>query len=220
MENILYSNDELLTVSNRNELFDISLYATETSLRSIESFVEFIKACVRTVRRLDEYSSFKAQLAEAGLTRCQVLGHIDSDGDDGVEVEMHHGPILTLFDYCAIVIDYLLFHKEKITTFRVARMVMDAHWDGMVQVVMLSKTVHELVDTGQIFINFNQCTGNINAFLKKYRDGLNPERIEKINRYIEMSKEFDSFDNNLLELKNTITNWNYDVAKARMNNGE
>lgn len=216
MENILYNNDELLSISNRNELFDISLYSDENSFRSIEAFVNFVKACERLIRHSSEYDSFRLQIAEMGLTKCQVLGHIDSDGEDGVDIEMHHGPILTLFDYCAIVIDWMIYHKEKITTFRVARRVLDEHFEGNVQVVMLSKTVHQLVDTGQIFINFRQGVGNINNFLKKYRDGLNPERIQKINRYIDMSQEFDSYDNDILALKNTITDWNYDVAKKRM----
>ena len=217
MENITYFNDELLTISNRDELFDISMNMDESQLRNIDEFVMFVKACEKTIRHMDEYKTFKAQLYEMGLTRCQIWGNIDMGIEgDGVDIEMHHGPILTLFDYCAIMIDHLLRNGEMVTTFDIARKVLDEHWEGNVQVVMLSKTVHQLVDTGQIFINFNQATGNINRFLKKYRDGLNPERIEKINKYIQMSEQFDSFDNGLLDIKNTITDWNYEVALERM----
>lgn len=216
MENITYFNDDLLTISNRDELFDISMNMDESQLRNIDEFVTFVKACEKTIRHCDEYKAFKAQLYEMGLTRCQIWGNVDMGIDEEVDIEMHHGPILTLFDYCAIIIDYMIKHGEYITTFDVARRVLDEHWGGNVQVVMLSKTVHQLVDTGQIFINFNQATGNINRFLKRYKDGLNPERIEKINKYIEMSKQFDSFDNGLLDIKNTITDWNYEVALERM----
>ena len=80
---------------------------------------------------------------------------------------------------------------------------------------MLSVTPHNLVDTGEMFINFSQAFGNLNKFLTKYRDGLNDERIQKINRYIELSAEYDSFDNGLLDIKNTITNWDYEIAKNR-----
>ena len=216
MDNITYFNDQLLTISNRDELFDISMYMDESQLRNIDEFVNFVKACEKTIRRMDEYSCFKAQLYELGLDRCQIWGNVSSGIDENVDIEMHHGPILTLFDYCAIIIDHMLANHEDITTFDVARRVLDEHWEGNVQVVMLSKTVHQLVDTGEIFINFRQATGNINRFLKKYRDGLNPERIEKINKYIQMSEQFDSYDNGLLDLKNTITDWNYEVALERM----
>lgn len=216
MSELIYSQDEILSVSSRNAIFDIQFYKDSTYLHTIENFVNFIKSCEHLVRVSHEYESYKAQLYELGLTRCQILGNISTDSDDGVEIEMHHGPILTLFDYCAIVTDYLLFHKEKINSFRIAKRVLDEHFAGNVQTVMLSKTVHQLVDTGQIFINFNQATGNLNNFLVKYRDGLNEERIQKINRYIELSEEFDTFDNGLLDVRNTITDWNYDVAKERM----
>lgn len=216
MEDVSYLNDDMLTVSSSKELFDISFYSDRTSLRDIENFVRFVKSCEWAVRKSDEYRSFKAQLVEKGLTRCQILGHIDSDGEDGVDVEMHHGPLFTLFDYCAIVIDALLARGEKVSSFRVARLVLDEHFEDHVQVVMLSKTVHQLVDTGNMFIHFNQATGNINGFIEKYRDGITPDRVEKINKYIEMCEQFDTFDNGLLELKNTMTDWNYDVAKERM----
>lgn len=219
MEDVTYLKDELLTVSNRNCLFDISYWQTRSSLRDIEDFVAFVKGCVNTVRRSVEYKAFLAQQAERGLTRCQILGHVESDGDDGVDIEMHHGPILTLFDYCAIVIDHMLNHNELVDTFKVARTVLNEHWEGNVQVVFLSKTAHELVDSGELFINFNQCTGNINAFLKKYIDGITPDRAEKINRYIDMCEQFDTFDNGLFDLKKTMTDWNYEVAMERMKEG-
>ena len=219
MEDVTFLKDELLTVSNRNCLFDISYWQDRSSLRDIEDFVAFVKGCEYTVRRSFEYKSFKAQQAEHGLTRCQILGHIESDGSDGVDIEMHHGPILTLFDYCAIVIDHLLNNNELVDTFKVARIVLDEHWENHVQVVFLSKTAHQLVDSGELFINFNQCTGDINAFLKKFISGITPDRAEKINRYIDMCEQFDTFDNGLFDLKKTMTDWNYEVAMERMKEG-
>ncbi len=216
MDGINYLNDELLTVSSRDELFDISFASDRSSLRDIENFVAFVKACEKSIRSSHEYKMFKAQQAARGLNRCQILGHVESDDSDGVTIEMHHGPILTLFDYCAIVIDYLLNTNQEVSSFRVARIVLDEHFNDNVQVVMLSKTAHQLVDSNEIFINFNQATGNLNRFLQKYKEGLTPDRIEKINRYIEMSEKYDTFDNGLFDIKQTITDWNYDVAKERM----
>ena len=216
MEDIGYVNDELLTISSRTELFDISMYKDKEYLKSIENFVKFVSACEKFIRSSSEYSNFKAQLFEMGLTKCQVLGHIEADEFGQVTVEMHHGPILTLFDYCAIVIDSLLARNEKVNSFRVARIVLDEHFEGNVQTVMLSKTVHQEVDSGRLFISFDQARGNLNNFLQKYSDGLNEERIQKINRYIELSEEYGTFDNGLFDLKNTLTDWNYDVAKSRV----
>lgn len=217
MEGIIFNQDDVLSISSRHDIFDIQYYKTKTYLQSIENFVSFIKACERVVRASSEYKAYVAQLFSLGLNKCQVLGHIEvNDEDDNVTLEMHHGPILTLFDYCAIVTDYLLNNNQNINTFKVARIVLNEHFEGNIQTVMLSKTVHQLVDSGKLFISFNQAIGNLNNFLIKYKDGLNPERISKINQYIELSKQYDTYDNHLLDLKNTITDWNYDVAKKRM----
>lgn len=216
MQDVNFLNDELMTVSSRGELFDISFYKDSEYLKSIENFTKFIYACEHKIRNSKEYANFKAQLFEMGLTRCQILGNIEADDDNQVTIEMHHGPILTLFDYCAIVVDALIKRGEKINTFRVARIVLDEHFEGNVQTVMLCTTAHQEVDTGRFFISFDQARGNLNKFLIKYRDGLNDERIQKINRYIELSEEYGTFDNGLFDLKNTLTNWDYEVAKKRV----
>ena len=38
-----------------------------------------------------------------------------------------------------------------------------------VQIVMLSKTPHQLIDTGEIFINLNQGIGKVINFSKNYK---------------------------------------------------
>lgn len=211
MESINYKEDKDLTITSDMEIFDISFYKDKYYFVNLENYVNFIKSCERLIRSSKEYITFIAQLKEVGLTNCQILGNI-SDGDN-VEIEMHHGPILTLFDYCAIVIDYHLRKDEKVNTFMIADEVIDEHYANRVQTIMLSVTPHQLIDTGEIFINFNQARGNLNSFLKKYKTGLSDEHIRKINRYIELSNKYDSMDNGLLDLKNTITNWNYTKRK-------
>ena len=71
---------------------------------------------------------------------------------------------------------------------------------------MLSSTVHELVHDNNIFISTKQAFGDLNAFLKKYRDGVSQEQLQKINHYIELCKKYDSFDKHSLDIS-TIKKW-------------
>lgn len=207
MEAIDYIPNDNCTITSEMEIFDISFYKDKDYFVSLENYVAFIKGCEKLVRSSDEYTSFISQLKEIDLVNCQVLGNVVAD--DSVSIEMHHGPILTLFDYCAIIIDYHLRKNEKINSFMIANEVIDEHFANRVQTVMLSKTVHQLVDTGKIFINFKQARGDLNGFLQKYKSGLSDEHIRKINKYIELSEKYDSTDNGLLDLKNTITSWKF-----------
>ncbi|WP_171567792.1 hypothetical protein, partial [Brevibacillus sp. MCWH] len=94
--------------------------------------------------------------------------------------------------------------------FTVADTIIEEHYNHNVQVVMLSKTVHEQVHENNIFINLNQAFGDLNKFLRKYRQGVHPDQVEKINKYIEMSKKYDSFDKDVLKLSGFVKNWSKD----------
>ena len=117
---------------------------------------------------------------------------------------MHHGPIFTLFDICAIVLEYFILKKWKISTFRIADVVLDEHQKNRVQVVMVSTTVHQEIHNGDIFINYHQAWGDLNAFIKKYRDAISDEYREQLNRYIDRSLLYDSNDFGILKLNDHL----------------
>lgn len=196
------------TIDSETAEFELPFYKDAEYFANLDNFVSFIKSVEKLVRTSEYYKRYIAYIRnDIGLNCCQVLSNIQPDEEDNTELEMHHGPILTLFDYAAIITDYLLYTGKKITTFMVADLVLEEHFNNNIQVVMLSKTVHEQVGENVIFINLKQAFGDLNAFLKKYKNGLHEEQIEKINRYIELSQRYDSFDKNVLELKGFVKNW-------------
>lgn len=199
------------TIDADTSEFELPFYKTVDYFASIDNFVGFVKAVEKLVRTSTYYSSYIRYLKnDIGLTFCEVLSNIQEDDDHQGLIEMHHGPILTLFDYASIMTDWFIAHNKKINTFRVADKLLEEHYNNNIQIVMLSKTVHEEVHENNIFINLNQAFGNLNVFLKKYYDGLHPEQIQKINSYIESSKKYDSYDNDVLKLTGVITKWNKD----------
>ena len=121
---------------------------------------------------------------------------------------MHHGPILTLFDYVSIVVDHMLYNGQRVNTFIVADTIIAEHFQNHIQVVMLSETVHEEVHTNNVFINTRQAFGDLNAFMERYKDGISDEQIAKINKYIELSEKYDSYDKGVLDLRDKIYSWN------------
>lgn len=204
MEGIEYKKDEELTITSDMTIFDISYRKTKEYLQDIDAYVNFVKACEKMVRKHPDYNNFVGQIRDI-CPNCQVLGNIHKE--DAV-LEMHHN-FLTLFDYCAIVTNWFLSKGETVNTFKVANVVLQEHFDEHVQVVMLSKSVHQSVDTGEAFINLKQGIGNIGEFFKKYKEGLSPYYIEKIKAYIELSKEYQSHDSGIFDLEENMVNWSY-----------
>jgi hypothetical protein len=175
-------------------------------------YVKFIKAAEKLIRTSDDYKHYIGYLKnEIGLNHCMIMPNID---DEKADIEMHHGPILTLFDYCDIVMNYYLNQDKGLTTFDLAEIILQEHFDNNVQVVMLSKSAHQLIHTGNLFINPSQAWGNLNRFLEKYDDGISDEQREVINNYILLSEKNKSTDNGYLST-DSITSWDRDKKQMK-----
>ena len=203
------------TIDSDESLYELTFYKDADYFFNIDNYIFFIKAVERLVRSSNYYSRYIAHLkSDLGLNFCQVKSNIQEDEEKDIKdiIEMHHGPILTLFDCVAIVVDYLIYKKEKITTFKVANIIIEEHFNYNIQTVMLCKTVHEQVHENNVFLNMKQGFGNLNRFLEKYKEGIQPEQIYKINKYIELSHQYDSFDKDVLKLNKNVTKWSKDLG--------
>lgn len=167
------------------------------------SYSKFIKEVERAVRTSPDYTHFVGYIKnKVGLNFCQVLSNVKESKN--VTIEMHHGPIFTLYDICEVILNWFIKSGQRITTFRVANKVIEEHYALRVQVVMLSATMHEGVHNKDIFIHHSQAFGDINAFLKLYTPYLEDEQKYKIFQYAELCKKnpaFNkSFDTGLLDM--------------------
>lgn len=194
-------------IDSTSSMYQIPLYKDIEYFSNIESYVNFIKGCERMVRTNDRYKKYIYYLKNVvGLNHCQVLPGIEPDENGKIEIEMHHGPIFTLYDYCEIILEYFIIKKWKISTFRIADVVLDEHQKNHIQVVMLLSTVHEEVHNRNIFINYQQAWGDLNGFVKKYGVAMSDNLKEKLNKYIDRSMMYDSNDFGILKLNDTLLN--------------
>ena len=206
LPNIIYMKEDNVPVIDSDDSCYKLIYRKNLEyFTNYESYVEFVKAVERLVRTDDRYNKYIAYLKnEVKLNKCSVLKDVVSydktTGEGDATIEMHHGPIFTLFDICAIVLEYFLLKKWDISTFLVADAVLDEHQKNRVQVVMVSSSVHEAIHNGDIFINYKQAHGDIAGFIKKYKDAISNEYRNKINNYIDRSLLHDSNDFGILTL--------------------
>ena len=173
-----------------------------------ENEIAFYRGVEKLVRTDDFYKKYIKYLIEVvGMNTCQVLSNIEANDNSKVVLEMHHGPILTLFDITMIICNWYRYHGIPITTFDVADRILEEHQKNRVRVVLVSKTVHKQIHEGNIVLNYNQGFGDTASFLEYYHDGLTRDIQDRINKYIEWSKKNDSFDNGVLEVATTLKKW-------------
>lgn len=205
MPNITYKGDLARFIEATDGNDDPLLYfKDEEYFLSDSCYDKFIKEVERTVRTSKDYSAFVGYIKNTlGMNFCQVSSKIYESKN--VEIEMHHGPIFTLYDICEVILNWFIRNKQRINSFRVADKVLQEHYDFHVQVIMLSVTAHEGVHNRDIFTHFNQGIGNVKEFIEIYHRYFSDEQKYKIWNYLHLCETpgfSKSFDTGLLDVDN------------------
>lgn len=176
----------------------ISLYKDIDYFQDEVLYSKFVKHCETRIRTSKDYSAFVSYIKNIlGINFCQVSSHIY---DTDATIEMHHGPIFTLYDITSIILNWHLKRGKKINSFRIVDKVLDEHFERRVQVVMLAKTNHEAFHNRDLFLHVNQGIGNLNEFIEMYLNCFDDEHKYKIWNYINMCKSNPSFDRGYLDI--------------------
>lgn len=197
--NIKYIGDVSKYIEAEDDPYtSISLYKDIDYFQDEIAYSKFVKACEKTIRTSKDYKVFISYIKEIlGINFCQVSSSIYTTD---ATIEMHHGPILTLYDITSIILNYFLKTGKKINTLRITDAVLQEHFELRVQVVMLAKTNHEAFHNRDLFLNVNQGIGNLTEFLDLYKDCLDDIQKYKLWNYINMCKANPSFDKGYLDV--------------------
>ena len=197
--NIVYNEDvsRFVEVEGDPESF-ISLNKDLDFFRDDDCYIKFVKKCEQLVRHSPDYPIFVRWVKDVlGINFCQVSSQIY---DTDATIEMHHGPIFTLYDITSIVLNDFLKKNRKINSMRIVDQVIQEHFDCRVQVVMLAVTNHEAAHNRDLFLNVNQGIGDISGFIEKYKNELEDIHKYKVWNYINLCKNNPSFDRGYLDI--------------------
>jgi len=217
MKNFVSRNSEtnsIVGIENRESFINISYNKRETFFMNSVEFIKFIKTVETMIRKSKEYKSYIAYLKEdIGLKQCSVFGNVN---DSMATIEMHHGPIFTLYDCVEITLSHLFRKKEPINSSNVAHHVLRDHFDNLIQVVMLSESAHNAVHKykGDVkfFIPIDSAWGDISSFITKYSDSITVAHIQKLKMYLKQYEMYSAKDekdlNHIQVFKEFITSFN------------
>lgn len=193
------------TLTSPNSYLQLSFYLTKDSALDIETYKRFLDNAISRFRKSRTYKNYKGFLLGLGLDRCQFHGNITNEH---ATIEMHHN-MLTIFDIAVIITEHILNTRGYISTFDLVQLLKQEHTNHRVQLVMLSLTPHQLYHNNpDFFIHPKMCFGNWVEFLNIYNTGLTQDIAFKLLFYLKKAEELgESDDKDLLNLRNTITNW-------------
>ena len=147
----------------------------------------FVKSVEKLVRTSKEYNTYIEGLRTnvLALNHDSVLGNITTAD---VDLEFHHYPF-SLYDIVEVVMLNNLINNVKFTSFSIAKEVMEQHNRHIIGLVPLTKTMHELAHSGNIFIKKNQIFGDYRTFMKDYSQGISVDLLNKVTQMEKYSNE-------------------------------
>mgnify|MGYP003571259467 CR=1 FL=1 len=182
-----------------------------------DKFIKGIEKLVRTSKQYKRYIDYLKR--EKGLNHCAIFGNVESAKKGGkTKVEMHHGPIFTLYDIASIVLEkHLMENNPKINTFDIAAEILDLHRRNLIQVVMLSQTVHNSMDNKEMapFISMDMTWGNLMGFIEEYGQYFSPQHRSNLKKYIvNYQKNMETKKLNMFTP--VITKYNIKVVNSKL----
>jgi hypothetical protein len=183
----------------------LKFYLNKNDLSDPDVFENFIKSVEKLVRTDERYKNYISELKSRGFN-CDVFqSGINNEIFPNTAIEMHHGPMFTLYDICSIVTDHLLNDDQKVSTFKIANIVLHEHEMNNIQIVMgLTSTNHQLVHDGKMFVHIDQSIGDVLTFIKKYKKGIRREHLYTLEEYLNLCKKHKATDNDYLAITKVV----------------
>lgn len=153
--------------------------------------VNYVNYIETIIRKSIEYKEFITFLRDnIDMTRCAYFNKV-TNKYKGIKIEVHHAPF-TLHDITYIVLQKFIDEGIDINTADIAEYVLSLHYQGLVGLIPLSKTVHELVHAGQIFVPINYVYGDIGKFYMEYNDYMTEPQKDALYKNIAVCDELQT----------------------------
>lgn len=152
--------------------------------KAVKRFIKIVEKLIRTSREYNTY--IELVRTNIGVLNHDNLLHNITTAD--VDLEFHHYPF-SLYDITEIVMTQHIIKKEKFTSFSIAKEVMKLHYQHKIGLVPVTKTTHELIHSGNLFISSKQIFGDYKSFMKEYSNGISYELGNKVVKMEELSEK-------------------------------
>lgn len=184
--------------------------------------VNLVKKIETYCRTSMEYGDLIGYLRKyVNMDECTFLSNFKAGKRKGM-IEIHHAPF-TLFSLVDIV---MWKHEETvgyIDEFDVCEEVMRLHYSGLVGLIPLSITCHQLVHDDKLQVPLWCVYGRFVEFTKKYYNWISDETLSALNEQVQLSRKYKE-NPELLREANSILDVQFlylDVeGEKRMNDSE
>ena len=137
------------------------------------------------------------------MNQCEFFENFKAGKRKGM-IEIHHSP----FDLYTIV-DVVMQKMEKTEGYLdelvIADKVLQMHYEGLIGLIPLSITAHQLVHDGKLIVPLNCVYGRFVEFTNLFYNELGEERLEILKNNIDMTRHMKKSDFSILNIQYVYT---------------
>lgn len=163
--------------------------------KSKVNFVKYIETLVRSSYEYKQMIQFLRDKLD--MNYCAYFRGVNNK-INGITIEIHHEPF-SLYDITYIVLAMFIDYGYPIESAYIAQEVIKLHYYGIIGLIPLSKTVHELVHASQIFIPITYTFGNVTEFFLKYQKYMTQQQKDIVYRSISLAEKLEKTDPHVLK---------------------
>lgn len=171
--------------------------------RDRKKFVLMVESLIRKSGEYKTYIRFLKNTMD--WNRCAILKNAIAGNGKRYSIEIHHEPF-TLFDIVETILNKFDIEGKEYNPFAIAEEAMGLHYDGRVGLINLTKTQHELLHNGKIFVPLQFIYHDYSSFFNEYEPFMTDNLKEKIKLKVEMSMKCEEIQSNILEPEFTYIN--------------
>jgi uncharacterized protein YlaN (UPF0358 family) len=176
----------------------------EYNLFNDKEFKTYMTDLERLVRGSLEYKRLVKFCREnMNMNKCSFYENVNNIDTFKIKIELHHTPF-GLYDICKIVFNKRIFYHESLAVEDVAEEVVLLHYCGMIGLIPVSETVHELIHNFYIIVPANKVMGRFCDFYEMYKPFMDPEHIDVYNRIMDYSRIYNEEENMNILKRNYI----------------
>lgn len=193
------NNNNILKLNNIPE-YDFLVWDLEDD-KELKKFYATIE---KEIRGSFEYREMIQYLRNNyNMNECSFI-KVSNKDNFNIKIEIHHYPF-TLYDVVLIVYRKRIYYQESLDVQMVAKEVTMLHYKLLVGLIPLSKTVHQLVHDGKLFIPVHNVLGRYRVFVDLYKPFCEPEQLETLERIERYSQDESHLHNTTILDQNMIS---------------
>lgn len=161
--------------------------------------IKLIMTIERLVRQNIDYKDIITFLRKnLDMNQCEFFENFKAGKRRGM-IEVHHAPF-DLFSIVEVVMDRMEKEVGYIDEYPVADQVLRMHYEGLIGLIPLSVTCHQLVHDGKLIVPLNCVYGRFVEFTREYYDELGEDRLAVLSENIQLTKNIKRSDFNILNV--------------------